>query len=915
MWIKEIKINNFRNYKGEVSFDLDKKITILYGDNGFGKSSFFDAIEWCLTGVINRFELNDNDNEFDNMDLINEDALKQDNATCFVTLCFGNYILKRHFSTDRGKTKNTYVELKMLSTAENGLVQTIHGKANVESKLRTLFIPNLNDNTLDIKQPFILSQDQVTDFVIKDKPKQRYKALANLVGLNKIINYSDNMRLIIRELNSKAKELNDTVIKTQAVIDSYSFDKKVDIEEIIAIAKDISHALPRQHEEYQVFIDESRFNINSKIINIKKQVQMLEKYSVNETLTFGMMISSKNDLKLTSYRLENHITVVQDFIKRLNNKLSQLEKDEHNRKTTNILLQQQTELSKQIHYKKNDIIELGLNLNVDLDNIDAQVEKVSSMIESCNYHISYYDEFHKVIKENKDFPLEVTEINILLSALTRSKKRKEKWISKISNWILDNSENSGQIKLHELLQGINEYLVLTRENSVCPVCTTNKEGELIDISNSNLLVMTDILQKQTLKVKKVLEIKTKVENALGIIINNIKSAENKEENLNRTIKKNKDQLIRITNDDYFNISIMEKSKQVLLNDVIGLNKEYEILNKSKTYYIQLKELERRNLRLKESIKELTQLIINNSPNVVRLYNKLFKKRVSYLDEVQSMLLKKKMEYDDINLEINILIEHGVTNDEGPFSTKYQQLKNSLGELQSKIELIDKLNSKYSDFKRSKTVEKSIQRAKIEQQVAKDKLKNINSKINLINTYINELNDKVGSEAINFLNQENSSVQQLYRYLNPMVSSKQLKFVADEEELSIKLTSKEENGISKETSAKYVLSSGQMNVLALSIFLSVNEAMDSELDLIAIDDPIQNMDDVNQFSVCDILSNLRRQLIFSTHDLDFIKLFVKKNEHLNDVIQVYMLKQPVITSQESYEQILFGEKLTSEQSSM
>ncbi|MFP3649040.1 hypothetical protein, partial [Paraburkholderia sp. SIMBA_054] len=80
----------------------------------------------------------------------------------------------------------------------------------------------------------------------------------------------------------------------------------------------------------------------------------------------------------------------------------------------------------------------------------------------------------------------------------------------------------------------------------------------------------------------------------------------------------------------------------------------------------------------------------------------------------------------------------------------------------------------------------------------------------------------GSEAINFLNQENSSVQQLYRYLNPMVSSKQLKFVADEEELSIKLTSKEENGISKETSAKYVLSSGQMNVLALSIFLSVNE---------------------------------------------------------------------------------------------
>ncbi|WP_186306583.1 hypothetical protein [Siminovitchia fortis] len=57
----------------------------------------------------------------------------------------------------------------------------------------------------------------------------------------------------------------------------------------------------------------------------------------------------------------------------------------------------------------------------------------------------------------------------------------------------------------------------------------------------------------------------------------------------------------------------------------------------------------------------------------------------------------------------------------------------------------------------------------------------------------------------------------------------------------------------------------------------------------IDDPIQNMDDVNQFSVCDVLSTIEKQLIFTTHDWDFLKLYLKKNEHKSDSIQVFLLE--------------------------
>ena len=38
MWIKKIKINNFRNYKN-IEINLNKNINIFYGDNAQGKTN------------------------------------------------------------------------------------------------------------------------------------------------------------------------------------------------------------------------------------------------------------------------------------------------------------------------------------------------------------------------------------------------------------------------------------------------------------------------------------------------------------------------------------------------------------------------------------------------------------------------------------------------------------------------------------------------------------------------------------------------------------------------------------------------------------------------------------------------------------------------------------------------------------
>ena len=59
--IKTIEIENFRAYRNPQVFDIASDVTVLYGPNGFGKTSFFDAIEFAVTGNIGRLDaLSDN---------------------------------------------------------------------------------------------------------------------------------------------------------------------------------------------------------------------------------------------------------------------------------------------------------------------------------------------------------------------------------------------------------------------------------------------------------------------------------------------------------------------------------------------------------------------------------------------------------------------------------------------------------------------------------------------------------------------------------------------------------------------------------------------------------------------------------------------------------------------------------------
>ena len=58
MIIKNLTIKNYRSYYGECSFDFTSGLTLIIGDNGDGKTTFFDALKWLLDPALEKADIN-----------------------------------------------------------------------------------------------------------------------------------------------------------------------------------------------------------------------------------------------------------------------------------------------------------------------------------------------------------------------------------------------------------------------------------------------------------------------------------------------------------------------------------------------------------------------------------------------------------------------------------------------------------------------------------------------------------------------------------------------------------------------------------------------------------------------------------------------------------------------------------------
>ncbi|MDE2665976.1 MAG: AAA family ATPase [Acidobacteriota bacterium] len=105
MILEEIRLTNFRCFFGEnvikFSTDPDSNVTLIYAENGVGKTTLLNALLWCFYGkTTERFEKRE--------DILNYDAEKEGRTIASVEVLFEHndkdYSAKRYFGADLNRT-------------------------------------------------------------------------------------------------------------------------------------------------------------------------------------------------------------------------------------------------------------------------------------------------------------------------------------------------------------------------------------------------------------------------------------------------------------------------------------------------------------------------------------------------------------------------------------------------------------------------------------------------------------------------------------------------------------------------------------------------------------------------------------------------------------------------------------------
>ena len=186
MLIKSITMNNFRQFKGKqtlsFSCDSEKNVTVLLGDNTFGKTTILQAFNWCLYGFAD-FPKDSNPDFLLNLELAEELAGIQQKCEVSVELVLihkdTEYRISRKRSyIDRAyRSWNTLGDQLTVSYKEQGITKQV--RENEEKTIINSILPN------SLAGYFFFDTERVSDISTR---KDLSDAVRGLLGLAPVEN-------------------------------------------------------------------------------------------------------------------------------------------------------------------------------------------------------------------------------------------------------------------------------------------------------------------------------------------------------------------------------------------------------------------------------------------------------------------------------------------------------------------------------------------------------------------------------------------------------------------------------------------------------------------------------------------------------------------------------------------------------
>lgn len=214
MKFKKVEISAFRIYNNpeDATFNLETESGIpadfvsIFAPNGFGKTSFYDAIEWCVTNDIQRF--------WQNTDITNEAiaALRDINA---------EKQLKLLRNRDAADNVETYVKIE--TDGPEFPIRKFYVHGNSGSDIKSMGEPEHQEF-----QRVILSQEWISAFLKESKGDKRYEKFMEAPQLKGLDEYYRKVKSLYLTCQKSIGELETLITEKKKQITDLGDDHFLD---------------------------------------------------------------------------------------------------------------------------------------------------------------------------------------------------------------------------------------------------------------------------------------------------------------------------------------------------------------------------------------------------------------------------------------------------------------------------------------------------------------------------------------------------------------------------------------------------------------------------------------------------------------------------------------------------------------
>lgn len=903
MRIRALEIESFRGYGKRYRFEFpETDVVILYGPNGNGKTSFFDAIEWGLTGTISRYE-NKSDERRRTRFIGNR--FSPCPPKVMLELQQGNiHILVCRYSTVRGTAKTDYGDGTNTLKVTVGTSMYLGDEA--ERYLSKVLIRDQWRERITLQTGLrltnLLGQEQMSALIRGMKDSDRYHQLSNLFGTqhfhDRYVGAFQNARRLVQprleDIQNQIKvtaevlkQIEGDLEKTNHQSDGYNqaqlhqtFTQHM---RIFGRVMPDSEQLPelniikRQLANDRLFVEEQQKNYERR----NKKLSVAEQAFIN-----WRTAKPQRDKKFKQYEIQKVLDAIDEkrqglqwiidqtlrfknitdeqnsFNATLNAKLNDIE-----RETTLIkdLRTAQEVGNRLLELVRTDFKDSSEDFCVLLSSMpsiwDDRLHLISVRIQQCfrEWNMAKEDQtvHEKEIKRSKEMIHQVQVIN----------------------------EN-----YRDLLETVQKYAKINAEIKSCPACGTSgiTSQDLLkhvrqqqNYLHPDLAMFQDTLervrQQATVTEQLVVKKRAEIDKAVDELVSFLGDLTNL---LNDAYKhvlamRNDADFIRreIEGLEFFRTEYQKRASQLGIVDTTRAESQAFILARSlevertaleqnyhllvpDSFPVRLTDLERDIKQLDATLNDYIEKLII-IPGLEEGFGKLKNDWINdCIENERSTVKRTKTEID------------------------YWELSNS--ELNRDVTFMETFNQAKTLQERCKTQEAILQQFRsYEDQLLSD-LRVIDTAIKSVPSAVDRLNVKVMDQLF-------EEISRVYQRIGPHPLYKELGYDKNNNFKANRLLYTVSDGEHGETEANpsFIFSAAQINGVALSTFLTMAlKQRWTPLELIAMDDPVQSMDDLNASFLTDFIRDLAKshanskQFIISTHDLTFYRLMSRKFRYLN-----------------------------------